>query len=191
MSKFKVGDRVRLTEDTMRDYNLQVGDRGTVREDSTVPYVDWDKLSDYWAVLEDEIELVEQPVAWPPKVGDRVRSLVHWCSTEPGDILPVTTVLDSGVWATDRAGDSTFLSYEEIELVTAAQPTAIVALIESGQLKPATRPKVHADQDSAAKEAERLALLYPGSEFGVSDLADSKIADTVTETVTRAVLRAA
>lgn len=72
-----------------------------------------------------------------------------------------------------------------------AAPTttpAIVALIESGKPKPATRPVVHASQEAATAEASRLALLHPGQEFGVFVLAGSKIAD---EVVTKtAVLRA-
>lgn len=79
---------------------------------------------------------------------------------------------------------------DSIELFS-TRNQAIVALIDDGVPKPATRPKVHTNQDDAAKEAERLALLYPGQEFGVFVLATSKIADTVTEMVTRAVLRAA
>ncbi len=71
----------------------------------------------------------------------------------------------------------------------AIKPTAIVALIENGQPKPATRPYVHTTEESATKEAERLALLHPGQEFGVYVLAGSKIAD---EVITKtAVLRAA
>lgn len=60
---------------------------------------------------------------------------------------------------------------------------AIVALIENGQPKPATKPKVHTDQASATKEAERLALAHPGQRFGVFILADSKIAERYEEKV--------
>lgn len=68
---------------------------------------------------------------------------------------------------------------------------AIVCLIEGGQPKPAASPHVHASTNLASKEAERLALKHPGQEFGVYVLAGSNIADVVTETVTRIVLRAA
>ncbi len=106
------------------------------------------------------------------------------------------TVVNVSTWGIQvDVGGSRGVSTERpssLELLsTAANPTAIVALIEDGSPKPATRPKVHTDQDSAVKEAERLALLYPGQEFGVFVLTNSKIADAVTETVTRAVLRAA
>ncbi|WP_201271816.1 hypothetical protein [Sinorhizobium meliloti] len=58
-----------------------------------------------------------EPVAEQPayKVGDKVRSLVDWCDTKVGDILPITTVSDDGVWATDRLGDETYLAFQEIE----------------------------------------------------------------------------
>lgn len=45
--------------------------------------------------------------------------------------------------------------------------TVIVALIESGQPKPATRPYVHTSVEAATVEAERLANKLRGSQFGV------------------------
>jgi len=53
------------------------------------------------------------------------------------------------------------------DLITTTQPTAIVALIENGQPKPSDRPFVHATVESAEKEAERLAGLHKGQDFGV------------------------
>ena len=52
-------------------------------------------------------------------------------------------------------------------LVSPAPATAIVALIEDGQPKPATRPYVHATEASASTEAKRLAGLHKGKQFGV------------------------
>lgn len=82
-------------------------------------------------------------------------------------------------------------SVSDLELIAAPAPTttAIVALIENGTAKPATRPKVHASRELATAEAERLALQFPGQKFGVFVLADSKIADIVN--VPTPVLRAA
>lgn len=57
------------------------------------------------------------------------------------------------------------------------QPTAIVALIEDGQPKPAERPHVHASVESATVEAERLAGLYRGQRFGVYVLHDTRETD--------------
>lgn len=62
MAKFKVGDRVRLVSDENDHLGLVRGDVGTVAEESTVPFVDWDRVNDKWAVLENEIE----PVAVAP-----------------------------------------------------------------------------------------------------------------------------
>lgn len=68
---------------------------------------------------------------------------------------------------------------------TAPKPAtgAIVALIEGEQAKPATRPVVHASEDDAVHEAERLARKNPGQVFGVYLLASKRVADTVIRTV--------
>lgn len=66
----------------------------------------------------------------------------------------------------------------ELELLTPAPTTiadlvrkhAIVAVIEDGQPKPATRPYVHADRANATTEADRLANANKGQEFGVYEL---------------------
>lgn len=67
MAKFKVGDRVRLLED---QDDLPAGSVGTVVEDDSVPYVEWDGFDgghsipfhddrkSCWAVHEDEIKLL-------------------------------------------------------------------------------------------------------------------------------------
>lgn len=89
---------------------------------------------------------------------------------------------DGTAWSLHKSGGDNLV--KAVPVV----PT-IVALIEDGAAKPATRPKVHADQASATTEAERLALQFPGQQFGVFVLADSKIADLVN--VPTAVLRAA
>ncbi|NZD50502.1 hypothetical protein [Rhizobium leguminosarum] len=125
------------------------------------------------------------------KVGDRVRALVNWGNIKAGKVYTVPYLdADGEVWFTPNGagGWNDYLSDCELELVVETTP-AIVALIEDGQPKPATRPKIHADQSEATAEAERLALAYPGQEFGVFVLADSKIADIVTTQT--AVLRAA
>ncbi|OJT96805.1 MAG: hypothetical protein BGN83_00280 [Rhizobium sp. 63-7] len=48
-----------------------------------------------------------------------------------------------------------------------ADPTAIVALIEDGQPKPAARPYIHDTVEAATAEANRLAAKHKGQEFGV------------------------
>lgn len=59
MGKFKVGDRVRLTVDSdMASYGLAPGDTGTVLEDSSAPFIRWDKKTEFnWAACDFELEL--------------------------------------------------------------------------------------------------------------------------------------
>lgn len=79
MIKFEIGDRVRfIGEPHEYDYlrrdrlSLEKGDIGTVRENSSVPYVLFDKYPDKSiAVIQENLELV--PVNGTFKVGDRVR----------------------------------------------------------------------------------------------------------------------
>lgn len=127
------------------------------------------------------------------KVGDRVVARGYMGKGDCFGKVVSFSIADNTVYAEDwslgvRRGS---LPISRLELVTPAATPAIVALIEDGKVKPATRPKVHPDQATAATEAERLALAHPGQQFGVFVLADSKIADVVTETVQRTVLRAA
>lgn len=132
------------------------------------------------------------------KVGDRVRlarnffgvALIGATGTVgAGGMYDsfVDIVWDKGGLTNGQLDGGYFPDNFDLEPIPTAP--AIVALIEGGQPKPATKPKVHADQASATAEAERLALAYPGQQFGVFVLADSKIAD---EVITKtAVLRAA
>jgi hypothetical protein len=130
------------------------------------------------------------------KVGDIVKFRDDYGSSARGKRATVINVFSWGIQV-NLGGDNGISTESPDDLVLFStilpkrKPTAIVALIENGQPKPATRPCVHIDQATAAAEASRLALKHPGQEFGVFVLADSKIADTVTETVTRSVLRAA
>ena len=42
------------------EFGVEIGDTGTVKENySSNPYVDWDKLNDFWAFNEDELELCD------------------------------------------------------------------------------------------------------------------------------------
>ncbi|NTG85823.1 nitrile hydratase subunit beta [Agrobacterium rhizogenes] len=139
-------------------------------------------------------EWVDEPAVAPAKpkfkVGDRVKFRDDYGSSARGKKATVVNVSAWGVQV-DVGGSYGVSTESPDSLVLLSEPSAIIALIEGGQPKPATRPKIHIDQISAAKEAERLALLYPGQEFGVFVLAESKVADVVEETVKRTVLRAA
>ena len=66
------------------------------------------------------------------------------------------------------------------KLADTPTPTAIVALIEDGQPKPAERPFVHATEAAASKEAARLAGLHKGKQFGVYVLSSTAKEDAPT-----------
>jgi hypothetical protein len=105
------------------------------------------------------------------KVGDRVRFRSGYASSAAGNEATVVAV---NVWGDDGIqvdqggyfGVSTEAE-KDLELVAPAAPTAIVALIEDGQPKPATRPYVHTTEDAAKREADRLASVHKGQQFGV------------------------
>lgn len=127
------------------------------------------------------------------KVGDRVVATKDDLDITEGMTYEIKEVDDKDelmpVAVIDDIGDFFWLTAGRFELVTAPVAKAIVALIEDGAAKPSSKPKVHASQEDATVEAERLALAHPGQLFGVFVLADSKIADVVN--VPTPVLRAA
>lgn len=114
------------------------------------------------------------PVVAKPKfkVGDRVRILdgCPYILTESqltGEIIGRTTKT-RGDWKVHLDNYGSSLGFYERELSFAAPTTtAIVALIEDGQPKPADRPYVHRTEEAAAQEAKRLAGLHKGKQFGV------------------------
>jgi hypothetical protein len=61
MAKFKVGDRVRLARPDSSDRvaGLNSLSRGTIQEDSTVPFVEFDNQSIVRAAMQDQLELIE------------------------------------------------------------------------------------------------------------------------------------
>lgn len=98
--KFKTGDRVRLVGGTKgnRRRGLKIGSVGTVLEDHRLPHIEWDGFDDghcgpfnddsnsCWAVHEDHLELVDEPVeaavAAPGFVGN-ARRLEYRDAPEP------------------------------------------------------------------------------------------------------------
>lgn len=103
------------------------------------------------------------------KVGDWVK-IIH---TDYEGELPV-----GGVHRVEKSDDDGFelkspvglLYFRHSEAVPAPAvptPTAIVALIEDGQPKPSARPFVHATEEAARAEADRLAGKHKGQQFGV------------------------
>lgn len=74
MARFKVGDTVYATRN---DGPVAIGMRGTVRENSEVPYVQWDGLTlghgvDQWAMLQEDLA-VHAPEGGRPE--DRIAAL--------------------------------------------------------------------------------------------------------------------
>lgn len=130
-------------------------------------------------------EWVDEPAVAETKfkVGDLVHYKDHICEgvgviTEPngdGDWFVEVEEHDRE-WApfdnmTTRVFDSGDLRL--VAPATSGKKPSIVALIENDQPKPATRPFVHHDRESAAKEARRLAGKHKGQEFGVYELVDT------------------
>ncbi|MBZ9922412.1 hypothetical protein LB579_32630, partial [Mesorhizobium sp. BR1-1-7] len=60
------------------------------------------------------------------------------------------------------------------DIVRKHSGTAIVCLLENGQPKPSTLPFVHSSRSAAATEANRLAGVHKGKEFGVYECVDVK-----------------
>ncbi|PDS97555.1 hypothetical protein CO659_12910 [Rhizobium sp. S9] len=154
-----------------------------IRKDGTANLGMSEKESPLWDLI---AEWVDEPAvavaasndnAAPAKfkVGDRVRFRADYGSPARGQLA---TVIAVNVWGNDGiqvdlggpygTGFSTEAA-SDLLLVTPAAPapTAIVALIENGQPKPATRPYVHATEEAAMREADRLAGVHKGQQFGV------------------------
>lgn len=125
-------------------------------------------------------EWVDEPAAQPAKasndnaapakfkVGDRVRGYAPAWGEKTGVIVQIDPHdYDQHYRIKDDETDwSMWLENHTVEAAPVL-PSAIVALIEDGQPKPATRPYVHATVESATAEAERLAGIHRGQQFGV------------------------
>lgn len=70
----------------------------------------------------------------------------------------------------DLIAEWTELTLADIVARNSQIGTAIVAVLENGQPRPATRPYVHTTASAAETEANRLARSNPGKEFGVYTL---------------------
>lgn len=110
------------------------------------------------------------------RIGDRVKFVDDYGGPARGE---EATVVKLNVWGEGKGiqvdqgcmfGISTEHAHS-LRLVSSSP--AIVALIENGQPKPATRPFVHPDRANATKEARRLAGKHKGQEFGVYELVDT------------------
>ncbi|WP_312412034.1 hypothetical protein, partial [Shinella sp.] len=106
------------------------------------------------------------------KVGDRVTVICN--KTNGGD--PIRQYALGGTYritqiVKDLNGNDAVMLDNHHQYIKQGQfyltTTAIVALIEDGQPKPADRPYVHLTEEAAAKEAKRLAGVHKGKQFGV------------------------
>lgn len=145
--KFKVGDRVHYKDEICEGIGVITEPNG----------------DDDWFV-----EVEEHDREWAPF--DNMTTRV-FDSVDLRLVAPATsgkretfTVKDAKFFIGDGNGGWTQIS---------GKKPAIVALIENGQPKPAKRPFVHPDRESAAKEARRLAGKHKGQEFGVYELVDT------------------
>lgn len=185
--KFKIGDRVRLI--MSGDYNGD-GRYGKTGEDGTVQSytshddtyrVKFDDSGTWWA----EANNIEPAVAkWEPKVGDRIRCIagdIRTCRIGDDFTAVARTGFHHGelssVHYTDKDGKKTWRPGVYFELANKPTTAAIVALIEDGVPKPATKPFVHQSEEAATKEAERLAGKHRGQRFGIYVLADTRETD--------------
>jgi hypothetical protein len=183
-----------LTIEAGKFYKTRDGRKvGPVRRDGefreghwywSAPYVDgihtanWCQSGSFYERGEYSLDLIAEWVDDPAndnaapakfKVGDRVRCVVaddcglltfgreYIVNSFDGDYV-------NAYWDNGKTGG---MDKSRFVLVTTTQPTAIVALIEDGQPKPASRPYVHATEASARVEASRLASVHKGQQFGV------------------------
>lgn len=130
-----------------------------------------DKSREPFDIVAEWVDDVPQPAKAEPKfkVGDRIRhkrlAYVGGVTRVNSEGNSVRVKWDNGMEATDP--------FDSVELLVTTPP-CIVAMIEHGQPKPATRPFVHPNRDAATKEADRLAGIHKGKDFGVYELVDTR-----------------
>jgi len=125
MRKFKIGDKVRVVENTC-GHGFSYGQVVTVVDffdDGYDCLMDGDMPHDTWGLVDEELELVTTGASMEHKfnVGDKVRVVESLCG-HPFDIGDIVTVVSFGIGSYKcRAGgykDTWFLTDEEMELVT-------------------------------------------------------------------------
>lgn len=114
------------------------------------------------------------------KVGDRVRNK----SVPEAGVGVVEAIKPEGGYRVNYKDTWYGVCHDtdnDMVIVTPAHSHAIVAVIEDGKPKPATRPYVHTDRAAAKAEAERLAGINKGKTFGVYELVDEAKVERVYE----------
>lgn len=57
--KFKKNDRVQIINNKLLKYGIHEGDTGIVMENDDVPYVEWNRKKEIWAISQDYLELIK------------------------------------------------------------------------------------------------------------------------------------
>lgn len=133
----------------------------------------------------------DEPAASKFKVGDRVKTDGGY-TFDPGtgtidavyshddDLFSVKVDGQfGGSWSYRTKSLSLALPTTIADIVRKHSGTAIVCLIENGQPLPSTLPFVHSSRSAAATEANRLAGIHKGKEFGVYECVDVKKVERV------------
>lgn len=120
-------------------------------------------------VANDNAAATEPPAKSTFKIGDRVTGCTVFEEEYTGTIVEVDEGDD---WLGYRiqlgnSADRKWLKTLSVRAAIEPASPAIVCLIENGQPKPSTYPRVHADEAAASGEAARLASVYKGQKFGV------------------------
>lgn len=190
MAKFKVGDRVRFTDACSSTWWF--GPHTDIKEGviTAIPgNIHWDvnvipdTSGHEVAIYFREIEPIE-PEQKLLSVGDKVR-ISRDSKYLPGEIARIHDVDPDEPGSTYLCCIGTDISWIDAEHVTPYVEASIVCLLEDGEPRPSVKPYVHASEESATKEAERLSLMHIGQEFGVFVLTEKRVAEAYEETVTK------
>ncbi|QFT69673.1 hypothetical protein FIU93_23010 [Labrenzia sp. THAF35] len=187
MAKFKVGDRVRFTDQCHRGWWF--GPHTEIKE-GEVRFVEDDAVSlKYRVVCDDSDALVFvddqhiEPEQGLLKRGDKVCISLD-SKYLPGEIARIRDVDPDDPEETYFC-EGTDRWWIAAKHVTPYIDASIVCLLEDGEPRPSVKPFVHASEESATKEAERLSLMHIGQEFGVFVLTEKRVAEAYEETVTK------
>lgn len=189
MAKFKVGDRVRFTNACWDEWWF--GPHTEFKEGviKVIPgpfghgyEIGCEGISYAGSVEDEHIEPIE-PEQKLLNVGDKVR-ISRESKYLPGEIARIRDV-DPDDPEETYCCEGTDNWWIAAEHVTPYIESAIVCLLEDGEPRPSVKPYVHASEESATKEAERLSLMHIGQEFGVFVLTEKRVAEAYEETVTK------
>lgn len=189
MAKFKVGDRVRFTDQCHRGWWFGPH---TAFKEGEVRFADDDTVSLKYRVVVDgsdaSVFVDDKHIEPEQKLlnrDDKVRISLD-SKYLPGEIAWIRDVDPDDPEETYfcEGTDKWWIAAEHVTPYTHT-PTAIVCLLEDGEPRPSVKPYVHASEEAATKEAERLSLMHIGQEFGVFVLTEKRVAEAYEETVTK------